>query len=69
MQNVKFWVEQNIILFKNNVMKVMLGHKTIFYRPECKKVCLDDVEIEAENENVVCYDKCGFTRVVLVSLH
>ena len=52
-----------------NVMKVMLGHKTIFYRPECKKVCLDDVEIEAENENVVCYDKCGFTRVVLVSLH
>ena len=50
-------------------MKVMLGHKTIFYRPECKKVCLDDVEIEAENENIVCYDKCGFTRVVLVSLH
>ena len=61
---------------KNNVVKVLLGHKTIFYCPECKKLCLDDGEIELETENVVCCDKCdmwfhwgcvGFSSMMLTS--
>lgn len=59
--NETFWqeVEQNLVLFyKNYVAKVLLGFKTIFYCPECKKLCLDDGEIDTEDENVVCCDRC-----------
>ena len=56
-----FWneVEQDLVLFyKNYVVKVLLGIRTIYYCPECQKLCLDDGEIEKDEENVVCCDKC-----------
>ena len=56
-----FWheIEQGLVLFyKNYVVKVLLGMRTIYYCPECTKLCLNDGEIEKEEENVVCCDKC-----------
>ena len=51
--------EQDLVLFyKNYVAKVLLGIRTIYYCPECQKLCLDDGEIEKDEENVVCCDKC-----------
>ena len=56
-----FWneVEQDLMLFyKNYVLKVLLCIRTLNYCPECQKLCLDDGEIEKDEENVVCCDKC-----------
>ena len=70
-------VEQDLVLFyKNYVAKVLLGIRTIYYCPECQKLCLDYGEIEKDEENVVCCDKCdlwfhwgcvGFTEEMAAS--
>ena len=69
--------EQDLVLFyKNYVAKVLFGIRTIYYCPECQKLCLDDGEIEKDEENVVCWDKCdlwfhwgcvGFTEEMAAS--